>query len=111
MIGKLHCSLQFVSLIQREIKLEAQIFISFIASIAKDNMLSGVVDICASPNVHVVTEAIVDAVTSLNPKIRYVLGWDANLIWLWLSRLPSGIGDFLKRHICKIEIPDKLQRM
>jgi hypothetical protein len=74
-------------------------------------MLSGVVDICASPNVHVVTEAIVDAVTSLNPKIRYVLGWDANLIWLWLSRLPSGIGDFLKRRICKIEIPDKLQRM
>ncbi|CAB4010261.1 short-chain dehydrogenase reductase family 9C member 7-like, partial [Paramuricea clavata] len=77
----------------------------------KDNMLSGVVDICASPNVHVVTEAIVDAVTSLNPKIRYVLGWDANLIWLWLSRLSSGVGDFLKRHISKIEIPDKLQRM
>ena len=79
--------------------------------LAKNNILSGVVDTCASPNVHVVTEAIIDAVTSLNPQIRYVLGWDANLIWLWLSRLPSGIGDFLKRHIAKIEIPAKLQGM
>lgn len=58
-----------------------------------------------------VTEAIIDAATSLNPKIRYVLGWDANLIWLWLSRLSSGIGDFLKRRISKIEIPAKLQGM
>jgi hypothetical protein len=78
-------------------------------NIAKRNILLGVVDTCASSNVLVVTDAIVDAVTSLNPKIRYVLGWDANLIWLFLSRLPSGIGDFLKRHISKIEIPEKLQ--
>ena len=77
--------------------------------LAKANILSGVVDTCASPNVFLVTEAIVDAVTSFNPKIRYVLGWDANVIWLLLSRLPSSFGDFLKRHISKIEIPDKLQ--
>ncbi|XP_028397951.1 retinol dehydrogenase 2-like isoform X2 [Dendronephthya gigantea] len=75
----------------------------------KDNMLSGVVDTCVSPNVFVVTEAVVDAVTSLNPRIRYVLGWDARFIWLWLSRLPSGISDFLKRHVSKIEIPAKLR--
>ena len=75
----------------------------------KENILSGVVDTCASPNIVVVIDAIVDAVMSLNPKIRYVLGWDANLIWLFLSRLPCGIGDFLKRHISKIEVPQKLK--
>lgn len=72
---------------------------------AKTSILSGVVETCASENIQVVTEAIVHAVTSFHPKIRYTLGWDANVIWIWLSRLPSKAGDFMKYHICKIEAP------
>ena len=68
-------------------------------------MLTGIVEKCASAKIHIVVDAIVDAVTSSNPKIRYVLGWDANLIWIWISRLPTSVGDALMRFISKIETP------
>ena len=66
-------------------------------------------DTLASPNIALVGEAIVDAVTSLNPKIRYVIGWDANFIWVWISRLPTSIGDGLMRFIAKIQNPAQSQ--
>ena len=76
---------------------------------AKDNLLTGVVDICASCNIGVVTEAIVDAVMSLNPKVRYVVGCDANFIWIWISRLPTSIGDLLMLFISKVQVPALLK--
>ena len=66
-------------------------------------------DTLASPNIALVGEAIVDAVTSLNPKIRYVIGWDANFFWIWISRLPTSIGDCLMRFLAKIQNPAQSQ--
>lgn len=58
-------------------------------------MLTGMVDTCASPHLYKVVDAIVHALTSQYPKSRYVVGWDANLLWIWVSRLPAGVGDAL----------------
>lgn len=59
------------------------------------NMLTGMVDTCASPHLYKVVDSIVHALTSRFPKSRYVVGWDANLLWIWVSRLPAGVGDAL----------------
>jgi len=56
-------------------------------------MLTGMVDTCASPHLYKVVDSIVHALTSRFPKSRYVVGWDANLLWVWVSRLPAGVGD------------------
>ena len=58
-------------------------------------MLTGMVDTCASPHLYKVVDSILHALTSQFPKSRYVVGWDANLLWIWVSRLPAGIGDAL----------------
>lgn len=58
-------------------------------------MLSGVVDICSSPHTYKVIDAITHALTSTNPKPRYVIGWDSRLLWVWLSRLPTRVGDVI----------------
>lgn len=58
-------------------------------------MLTGMVDTCASPHLYKVVDTIVHSLTSLYPKCRYVVGWDANLLWIWVSRLPAGVGDAL----------------
>lgn len=57
------------------------------------NMLTGMVDTCASPHLYKVVDSILHALTSQFPKSRYVVGWDANLLWIWVSRLPAGVGD------------------
>lgn len=53
------------------------------------------VDTCASPHLYKVVESIVHALASRYPKSRYVIGWDAKLLWIWISRLPAGVGDVL----------------
>ena len=58
-------------------------------------MLTGMVDTCASPHLYKVVDSILHALTSRFPKSRYVVGWDANLLWIWVSRLPAGVGDAL----------------
>lgn len=57
------------------------------------NMLTGMVDTCASPHLYKVVDAIVHSLTSRYPKTRYMVGWDAKLLWIWVSRLPAGVGD------------------
>lgn len=56
-------------------------------------MLTGMVDTCASPHLYKVVDAIVHSLTSRYPKTRYMVGWDAKLLWIWVSRLPAGVGD------------------
>ena len=58
-------------------------------------MLKGMVDTCASPHLYKVVDSIVHALTSRYPQSHYVVGWDAKLLWIWVSRLPAGIGDAL----------------
>jgi retinol dehydrogenase-16 len=58
-------------------------------------MLKGVVDICASPHTYKVIDAITHALTSTHPKERYVIGWDSRLLWVWVSRLPTRVGDVI----------------
>ena len=77
----------------------------FLFSFSARDMSAGIAEKWASANINIVVDAIVDAVTLLNPKIRYVLGWDANLIWIWISRFPTGVGDALMRFFSKFEAP------
>lgn len=58
-------------------------------------MLTGMVDTCASPHIYKVVDSIVHALASQYPKSRYVIGWDAKLLWIWISRLPASVGDAL----------------
>ena len=58
-------------------------------------MLTGMVDTCASPHLYKVVNSIVHSLTSRFPRSRYVVGWDANLLWIWVSRLPASVGDTL----------------
>ena len=58
-------------------------------------MLTGMVDTCASPHLYKVVDAIAHSLTSRYPKSRYIVGWDAKLLWIWVSRLPAGVGDAL----------------
>ena len=58
-------------------------------------MLKGMVDTCASPHIGKVVDVVVHALASSRPKIRYVVGWDAHLLWVWISRLPAVMGDVI----------------
>lgn len=53
-------------------------------------------DSVASPRTHKVVNSVVHALTSRNPRTRYVIGLDAKAL-VWLSMLPAGITDFLFR--------------
>ena len=46
-----------------------------------------------SPHIYKVVDAMVHAVTSTRPKLRYVVGWDGNLLWRPLAFLPSELQD------------------
>lgn len=69
-------------------------------------MLTGMVDTCASPHLYKVVNSIVHALTSRFPKSRYVVGWDANLLWIWVSRLPASVGDTLLNLLGEKAQPD-----
>ena len=48
-----------------------------------------------SPHIYKVVDAMAHAVTSTRPKLRYVVGWDGNLLWRPLSILPSELQDLV----------------
>lgn len=48
-----------------------------------------------SPNIYKVVDAMAHAVTSTQPKLRYVVGWDHKIVWRTLSFLPSEIQDLV----------------
>lgn len=73
-------------------------------------MLKGMVDTCASPHLHKVVDTLVHALTSRYPQTRYVVGWDAKLLWIWVSRLPAGVGDALLNLLGEKAEPTKCVR-
>ncbi|NXP58899.1 RDH2 dehydrogenase, partial [Chloropsis cyanopogon] len=48
-----------------------------------------------SSNLSLVTNSMEHALTSLHPRTRYSAGWDAKLLYLPLSYLPSALSDAL----------------
>ena len=46
-----------------------------------------------SPHTDKVVNAMEHALLSLSPKLRYIIGWDNNLVWRWLAHLPCGVVD------------------
>ena len=46
-----------------------------------------------SRHIYKVVDAMAHAVTSTQPKLRYVIGWDHTILWRTLSYLPSEIQD------------------
>ena len=48
-----------------------------------------------STKTHIVAEAVVDALSVQSPQTRYVVGMDAQLIWLPLTKLPTCVADFI----------------
>lgn len=79
---------------------------AFVSFSGVKNMLTGMVDTCASPHLYKVVNSIVHALTSRFPRSRYVVGWDANLLWIWVSRLPAGVGDTLLNLLGEKAQPD-----
>ncbi|NXN41507.1 H17B6 dehydrogenase, partial [Rhinoptilus africanus] len=48
-----------------------------------------------SPNLRLVTDCMEHALTSRHPRARYSAGWDAKLLYIPLSYLPSALTDLL----------------
>uniref|UniRef100_A0A7M4EBN7 17-beta-hydroxysteroid dehydrogenase type 6-like n=1 Tax=Crocodylus porosus TaxID=8502 RepID=A0A7M4EBN7_CROPO len=48
-----------------------------------------------SPNLHLVTDAMEHALTAQHPRTRYSCGWDAKLLYLPVSYLPTSWADYL----------------
>ncbi|NXF93455.1 RDH16 dehydrogenase, partial [Eubucco bourcierii] len=48
-----------------------------------------------SPTLRLVTDCMEHALTSCHPRARYLVGWDAKLIYIPLSYLPSALTDLL----------------
>ena len=69
-------------------------------------MLKGMVDTCASPHLYKVVDSIAHALTSPYPRSRYVVGWDAKLLWIWVSRFPAGVGDALLNLLAETAEPE-----
>ena len=76
---------------------------------AKETSVTRVVGNSISHNIDEVVDVILNSVTLRNPELRYVVGSDAKLVWIWLTRMPTWISDVLIKWISKIEIPAKLQ--
>ncbi|NXY91947.1 RDH2 dehydrogenase, partial [Alcedo cyanopectus] len=46
-----------------------------------------------NPNLRLVTDCMEHALTSCHPRKRYSVGWDAKLLYIPLSYLPSALAD------------------
>lgn len=52
-----------------------------------------------SPNLSLVTDCMEHALTSRYPRTRYAAGWDAKLLYIPLSYVPSALSDrMLAKH-------------
>lgn len=76
-----------------------------------NNMLKGMVDVCASPHLYKVVDAIIHSLVSQYPQSRYVVGWDAKLLWIWVSWLPASMGDALLNLLGEKAEPSKYARV
>ncbi|NXK29725.1 RDH16 dehydrogenase, partial [Arenaria interpres] len=48
-----------------------------------------------NPNLRLVTDCMEHALTSCHPRTRYSAGWDAKLLYIPLSYLPSALTDLI----------------
>ena len=53
------------------------------------------IELSGSTKTYLVSDAMVHALTSVRPQVRYEVGLDAKLFWLRLPSLPTFILDFL----------------
>uniref|UniRef100_A0A914X842 Uncharacterized protein n=1 Tax=Plectus sambesii TaxID=2011161 RepID=A0A914X842_9BILA len=53
----------------------------------------------ASPHTELVINAYMHALTAAYPRTRYVVGWDARLLWIPLSLLPLDVQDFIMNRV------------
>ena len=90
--------------------LHYQLYLVALCFLGVKNMLKGMVDTCASPHIYKVVDSIVHALTSPYPKSHYVVGWDAKLLWIWVSRLPAAIGDAILNLLGEKAEPSKCAR-
>jgi len=58
-------------------------------------------------NPNYVVNALVNAVSAVYPKARYLVGWDANLVFGWVSILPANISDFILSLPLTWQLPEK----
>ena len=90
--------------------LHYQLYLVALCFLGVKNMLKGMVDTCASPHIYKVVDSIVHALTSPYPKSHYVVGWDAKLLWIWVSRFPAAIGDAILNLLGEKAEPSKCAR-
>lgn len=63
--------------------------------------------ILSSPDLSKVTWCMEHALTACYPRTRYSAGWDAKLLWIPLSYLPSFVSDFFVRLLLPSPTPQK----
>ena len=51
------------------------------------------VDSLASSNINILTDCLEHALLARWPRTRYSVGWDARLLWIPFSYLPTSISD------------------
>uniref|UniRef100_A0AC35GNL9 Uncharacterized protein n=1 Tax=Panagrolaimus sp. PS1159 TaxID=55785 RepID=A0AC35GNL9_9BILA len=57
-----------------------------------------------------VVDAYFHAISAVNPRLRYIIGYDANFLIIPLSFVPTAIQDWILRHLARIPIPASVQR-
>uniref|UniRef100_A0A914P8L5 Uncharacterized protein n=1 Tax=Panagrolaimus davidi TaxID=227884 RepID=A0A914P8L5_9BILA len=57
-----------------------------------------------------VVDAYFHAISAVHPRLRYIVGYDANFLIIPLSFFPTAIQDWILRHIARIPIPASVQR-
>lgn len=58
-------------------------------------LLSTTFSLLGSAKIYKVVNAMEHAITSTRPKLRYIIGWDANLLWRTASFLPTEMQDLV----------------
>ena len=64
----------------------------------------------ANPRIEDVVDAYYHAITSKFPKLRYAVGWDANLLYVPSSFFPTWIQDILIRFITLDPVPESVKK-
>jgi hypothetical protein len=61
------------------------------------------VQLVASNNIHYVVDNYVHAITAQWPRARYHCGWDAILVWIPLSLMPTMLQDYIIRFLTQYQ--------
>lgn len=74
----------------------------FLFVVVKDN--NDFMDIVSTPNIDLVVDAYEHALTAKWPKKRYSIHWDAKLLWIPMSYMPSFMQDFIITMLCNRKV-------